>query len=73
MYLYNSLYVVTSFLAALAEILSVKEVSARKLYYVHYIDCEYRVVVFFPFLYCFIHSELNYNTQNITANTFLFM
>lgn len=31
----------TSFLAALAEILSVKEVSSRKLYYVHYIDCEY--------------------------------
>lgn len=26
---------------ALAEILSVKEVSGRKLYYVHYIDCEY--------------------------------
>lgn len=27
-------------LSALAEILSVKEVSGRKHYYVHYIDCE---------------------------------
>lgn len=33
-----------SFLAALAEILSVKEVSSRKLYYVHYIDCEYCLI-----------------------------
>ena len=27
--------------SALAEILSVKEIPGRKLYYVHYIDCEY--------------------------------
>lgn len=26
---------------ALSEVLSVKEVSGRKLYYVHYIDCKY--------------------------------
>lgn len=35
---------VKSFLAALAEILSVKEASSRKLYYVHYIDCEHNIV-----------------------------
>lgn len=31
----------SDFLAALAEILSVKDIPGRKLYYVHYIDCEY--------------------------------
>lgn len=35
---------ISSFPAALAEILSVKEVSGRKLYYVHYIDCEYSLI-----------------------------
>lgn len=39
---YKCLSDISCFLAALAEILSVKEVSLRKLYYVHYIDCEYR-------------------------------
>jgi hypothetical protein len=28
-------------LIALAEILSVKDISGRKLFYVHYIDCEF--------------------------------
>lgn len=30
---------------ALAEILSVKDISGRKLFYVHYIDCEFWVAV----------------------------
>lgn len=35
---------------ALSEVLSVKEVSGRKLYYVHYIDCKY----YSPFfIYCY--------------------
>lgn len=31
----------TFVVSALAEILSVKEVHSMKLYYVHYVDCEY--------------------------------
>lgn len=59
------------FLTALAEILSVKEVSGRKLYYVHYIDCEYSLCLFLHFFSRF-DSELQFSKNKVKLITAFF-
>lgn len=60
-----------AFHTALAEILSVKEVSARKLFYVHYIDCEYNSASCFTYV---VIVTLGSNSQHriIRAHVFFF-
>jgi hypothetical protein len=53
-YLPSNLTVVLCSFIALAEIISVKEVKSSKHYYVHYVDCKYKLKAGLVLVFCIV-------------------